>query len=488
MTIRTKFMLSTSLVLLIGLAIGMVWMIFSSYRTTVHQATGELTTMSTLVQDAIYGFMASGQQEALDAYIEKIHNVDSVEEIRLIRTAALNDELGKKEGREPKNNDDQNVLRTGHEIVREVIVNNNKSIRRVLPVKANKTCLSCHTNAKDGDVIAATSLTISYQPSLDEMVRNMTKTAILQVIVILVAIGTLFLLFNRLMMKPINQMGIFADKLSSGDLTATIATTSTDEMGTLALRFNNFVQKISRIITQIRSSSEQLLSSSGTVSTGSLKISDGAQQQSASFEELAASVQGNAENVRTANVIAQDVSKDAHVAGQAMDGTVQAISGIEKSSQQMVDAIELITDIADQTNLLALNAAIEAARAGEHGKGFAVVADEVRLLAERSATSAKEIRNLIKDSLKQVENGVRISREAGEMTRKIIESVKQIADQLQHVANATQEQAAAMEQNASVTESNTAASEQLAASAEQMLAQAESLRNIVAQFKTSTTA
>ena len=164
---------------------------------------------------------------------------------------------------------------------------------------------------------------------------------------------------------------------------------------------------------------------------------------------------------------------------------MDAISGIEKGSKQMADAVDLITDIADQTNLLALNAAIEAARAGEHGKGFAVVADEVRQLAERSATTAKEIQNLIKENLKQVEGGVRISREAGSKTKDILANVKKIADQLSSVANSTQEQAAAMEQNTSITESNASASEQLAASAEEMSAQAEALKNMVAVFKTS---
>ena len=165
-----------------------------------------------------------------------------------------------------------------------------------------------------------------------------------------------------------------------------------------------------------------------------------------------------------------------------MDETVDSIQSIEKSSKQIADAVAIITDIADQTNLLALNAAIEAARAGEHGKGFAVVADEVRKLAERSATSAKEITDLIKVSIQQVDDGVTLSNGAGEALKKIVGDVTQVAEQLQSISTATQEQAATMEENTSIVESNASAAEELAASAEEMSSQAESLSQIVGTF------
>jgi methyl-accepting chemotaxis protein len=258
-----------------------------------------------------------------------------------------------------------------------------------------------------------------------------------------------------------------------------------DEIADVARWFNVFVGRIEGIVLQVKKGALSIDASTSKVAGFSEQISDGTQQQSSSFEELASSIQSNSGNVQGANQISQKMEEEAQKAIQAMANNVEAMMGIEKGSRQMAEAVDLITDIADQTNLLSLNAAIEAARAGEHGKGFAVVADEIRKLADRSATSAKEIHKLIKDNLRQVELGATISRETGQAVQGITESIQKVAGQLQMVANASQEQAAAMEQNTAITETNASAAQQLAAFAQEMASQAEVLRNMVAQFKTT---
>jgi len=275
----------------------------------------------------------------------------------------------------------------------------------------------------------------------------------------------------------------FSEKLSAGDLTTQIDVNSVDEMGLLFIKLNTFVEKIRQMMTQIGSSAQQLAAATEEVASASQKISDGAQQQSASFEELTSSVQANASNAQSASEVSQSVSNNAVKTGEGMVSTIGAMDGIEKSSKQISEAVEIITDIADQTNLLALNAAIEAARAGEHGKGFAVVADEVRKLAERSATSAKEIKALIKESSTQVLSGVELSKAAGGELKVMVTDIGKVAEQLKSISTATQEQAATMEENTSITESNASAAEELSASAEEMAAQAQELQKLVSQFK-----
>ncbi len=329
---------------------------------------------------------------------------------------------------------------------------------------------------------------------IEKKISSIERDALMSIMLVLVifivaviGIGILIMLIVKDIIRSLGLMQVALEEMAKGegDLTRRIDIHSRDEMEAMAAAFNAFLINMEKMISDIKGSAAQIASATGEVSSGAGQISDGAQQQSAAFEELSSSVQANAENASAANQISKEVAIGAKKAEAALDNTVESMGSIEKGSKQMAEAVELITDIADQTNLLALNAAIEAARAGEHGKGFAVVADEVRQLAERSATSAKEIQALIKDNLKQVNNGVTVSKEAGEITKGIIDNIKKIADQIQSIANASQEQAAAMEENTSITESNAAAAEELAASADAMATQAESLRELVGQFKTS---
>lgn len=320
---------------------------------------------------------------------------------------------------------------------------------------------------------------------INKPTQALTLSIVIVALVIAGIVGFLGLLIAMSIIGPINKVVVALKDISEGegDLTKRIDIKSKDELGELAKWFNVFITKIEDIIIQVKDAAVQLNHATDEISTSAQKISDGAQQQSASFEQLTSSVQSNATNASSASELAQGVTKSANTTGQGMSNTIDAMGQIEKSSKQITEAVDIITDIADQTNLLALNAAIEAARAGEHGKGFAVVADEVRKLAERSSNSAKDIKNLIGESTLQVQSGVGLSKEAGVNLKGMVESIAKVAEQLKNISLSTQEQSATMEENTSITESNASASEELAAAAEEMSAQSQELRKLVERFK-----
>jgi methyl-accepting chemotaxis protein len=315
-------------------------------------------------------------------------------------------------------------------------------------------------------------------------VKNKAAVVIIFSAVIAFVLAILLgLILSLSITKPMSMMVAMIGSMAKGDLRGRMEMKRKDEIGTIAVSMDELAVSLSGTVGQIRNAAEQLAAATEEVAAASQKISDGAQQQSASFEELSSSVQANAANAQSASDVSRNVSHSAIKTGDGMNSTIEAINGIEKSSNQIAEAVAIITDIADQTNLLALNAAIEAARAGEHGKGFAVVADEVRKLAERSAASAKDIKSLIQESSGQVLNGVELSKAAGEDLKSMVVDIGKVAEQLGAISTATKEQAATMQENTSITEGNASAAEELSASSEQMAAQAQELQKLVAQFK-----
>ena len=326
-----------------------------------------------------------------------------------------------------------------------------------------------------------------------EAEMNSTAKSAMWFILLGLLVGTAFavslgLLLSNDISSLLSRATTHLQEISKGDFSIAVeasALSRGDELGDIAKAMDSLNKSVGTMIVQVRDASEQLVGATDQIAHSSQQIADGAQQQSASFEELAGSVQANASNAQHANELAQTTVKTAQETGNGMTTTVEAIGAIERSSKQIAEAVAIITDIADQTNLLALNAAIEAARAGEHGKGFAVVADEVRKLAEKSATAAKEISGLIKESLSQVENGVSLSNTAGTNIKRMVDDINRIAEQIHNISGATHEQSAAMEENTAVTESNSATSEELAASAEEMATQATVLKQLVSTFKVS---
>jgi methyl-accepting chemotaxis protein len=210
------------------------------------------------------------------------------------------------------------------------------------------------------------------------------------------------------------------------------------------------------------------------------------------MEELAATVKQNAENAKQANQLAAAASQVAIRGGEVVGNVVTTMSGINESARKIEDIISVIDGIAFQTNILALNAAVEAARAGEQGRGFAVVAGEVRNLAQRSSSAAKEIKDLITDSVSKTAEGTKLVESAGATMNEIVSSVQRVTDIMGEISAASSEQSSGIDQvnNAitsmdEVTQQNAALVEEAAAAAESLVEQASSLMETVSAFRLS---
>ncbi len=285
--------------------------------------------------------------------------------------------------------------------------------------------------------------------------------------------------------------------IGNGDLSHQIKPKSKDEMGQLLDGLENMRQSLVQTVTTVRQGSASIAVSSAEIASGNMDLSSRTENQAASLEETASSmeeltstVQQNADNARQANTLALKASDVASKGGQVVGNVVHTMSSIKDSSRKIVDIIGVIDGIAFQTNILALNAAVEAARAGEQGRGFAVVATEVRNLAQRSASAAKEIKELINDSVEKVDVGSRLVDDAGKTMDEIVDSIKGVADIMAEITAASAEQSDGISQvNLAITnmdeatQQNAALVEQAAAAATSMEEQANNLNQAVSIFK-----
>jgi methyl-accepting chemotaxis protein len=320
-------------------------------------------------------------------------------------------------------------------------------------------------------------------------------------------------LLGRAIVTPLENIQQRMKDISEGegDLTARLEVHGNDEIAQLARGFNQFVQNIQGIIQQVITISNSIASGSLEMNAGMAEMSTTAesiartaesqktsvQQATGKVGAIAESSQVNNSNVSNALQVFDQAQGAAAKGGTSVGEAIRGMQVIHDSSKQIGSILTVITEIANQTNLLSLNAAIEAAKAGEHGKGFAVVAEEVRKLAERSAHAAKEITSLIQTSSKSIQDGNQLVNAVGAILHNIQEAITASGQKMQAIGAQSQAQSrdsslvvGVMGELSGIAEQNAAATEQMAATihettraVDDLTKAAESLNALVSRFK-----
>jgi aerotaxis receptor len=315
----------------------------------------------------------------------------------------------------------------------------------------------------------------------------------------LAAMGAAGMYLVRGIVAPLRQAVSFANAVAAGDLSSHAASRRADEIGDLLRALAQMSVNMRAAVSDVRNGSVRMEDASESIAASTHELSQRTQSQaghvqstSASIEEMTAAVKETADSTRLARESVTQAQDAAQRSGDVITEVVETMHGITQSSKKMADIVGVIDSIAFQTNILALNAAVEAARAGEQGKGFAVVAHEVRSLAQRSAQSAREIRELIRTSVDQIDKGARMVDVAGATMSEVIAQVTRVSSLIAKIAETAHEQSSGIDQiNDSVnhldevTQRNAAMVQEHLNSAEQLRRHAAQLTAAMSVFKLS---
>ena len=483
----------------------MIYLTYAQRRDgAIAQARDFAQSVNQMTVAMITGMMITGVSKERAVFLEQVRNSNNISDLEVFRSGSTVSQYGAGQGTESRASaEEKAVMDGGHAYFK--VAEDASTLRAIFPVLNSrnylgKDCMAgCH-QGKEGDVLGAVSMRVSLKKTQAELQDFTWKISLLALGLSVPLLWTIFLFIRRFVVRPLGgepaAATAVANRIASGDLTREVTVKTGDTTSVIAA-MARMQQDLSGVIAQINQSASTIAAGVNEVASGNEDLSQRTEEQASSLEqtassmeELTSTVMQNAENAKQANQLAAGASEVAVKGGNVIGQVVLTMSSINDSSKKIVDIISVIDGIAFQTNILALNAAVEAARAGEQGRGFAVVAAEVRTLAQRSAAAAKEIKQLIGDSVHKVEDGTRLVDEAGKTMDKIVTSVKRVTDIMSEIAAASQEQSAGIEevnqaitQMDQVTQQNAALVEEAAAAAESLKQQAHNLVQAVAAFK-----